>query len=397
MGEGLAEPGTRRRSPLGETERFIVDVLAQNADALMRTAERNSLCRDDANDAYQRAMEVFTRRADRLDRRGVVPWLHTVIRHEAFAVRSARRDVGSRHAEAPEGRIDLEASPPEDRVLSSDRTARATEALKQLKADELRAIWLRALGLSYEEIRTETGWTRTKINRCLAEGRTRFLDHYSGIETGAVCRRWAPVLSAMVDGEASSKEVLAVRPHLRNCPSCRATLRELTRAERSIGVVIPLGIVGVAAKAAGLADRVLPAVTGSDGAIAAGGAGSLAIVIAKVTGVVAVATTSLVVATHEGARPRARPQLRAPVSTQPAATAATQSRPFATPARTVAGTTATARSKPALTTTSRGVRVHPGGGEFLPPQKPATTAPASPSPATGPAQQPSRAAREFTP
>ncbi len=394
MGEGLAEPGTRRRSPLGETERFIVDVLAQNADALMRTAERNSLCRDDANDAYQRAMEVFTRRADRLDRRGVVPWLHTVIRHEAFAVRSARRDVGSRCVGADEDRIDLEASPPEDRVISTDRTARATEALKQLKADELRAIWLRALGLSYEEIRTETGWTRTKINRCLAEGRTRFLDHYSGIETGAVCRRWAPVLSAMVDGEASSKEVLAVRPHLRNCPSCRATLRELTRAERSIGVVIPLGIVGVAAKAAGLADRVLPVVANSDATVAAGGAGSLAIVIAKVTGVVAVATTSLVVATHEGARPEGRPQRQAPV-TQPTMAASPSAQPAAVPARVPATTTA-ARSKRPLRTTRQGPPVHPGGGEFVPPQT-ATVAPAARSQPTRAAQPPSRAAHEFTP
>lgn len=394
MGEGLAEQGTRRRSPLGETERFIVDVLAQNADALMRTAERNSLCRDDANDAYQRAMEVFTRRADRLDPRGVVPWLHTVIRHEAFAVRRARRDVGSGCAGADENHIDLEASPPEDRVISTDRAARATEALKQLKADELRAIWLRALGLSYEEICAETGWTRTKVNRCLAEGRTRFLDHYSGIETGAVCRRWAPVLSAMVDGEASSKEVLAVRPHLRNCPSCRATLRELTRAERSIGVVIPLGIVGVAAKAAGFADRVLPAVTSTDAAAAAGGAGSLAIVIAKVTGVVAVATTSLVVATHERPRPEPRSQRRAPVI-QPTATTPATSRSPAAPAQPAA-TTATKRSRPSPSTSGRTARVHPGGSEFVPPQTPAT-APAARPRVSNSAPQPSRAAREFTP
>lgn len=387
MQEGLAEPGTRRRIALGETERFIVDVLARNADALLRTAERNSLCLDDAHDAYQRAMEVFTRRAHRLDRRGVVPWLHTVVRNEATRVRSARRDVGPEPADPGRGQLDVEASPPEDRVLSTDRTARATEALKTLKADELRAVWLRALGLTYEEIRSETGWTWTKVNRCLAEGRTRFLDHYSGIESGEVCRRWAPVLSAMVDGEATSQDVLAVRPHLRNCPSCRATLRDLSRAERSIGIVIPLGVVGVAAKAAGVAERVLPVVAASDGALAAGGAGSLAVVLAKVTGVVAIATTSIVVAVHEGGRPARRDRPPAPVAA-PVTHSATAAGPAAAPAATVRRTVR--RPAPGSTSTTRAALVHPGGREFVPPR----------APEAGPrhvATTPSRAAREFAP
>ncbi len=78
------------------------------------------------------------------------------------------------------------------------------------------------------------------MNRCLTEGRRRFLERYAAIESGAECERWADVLSAMVDGEASSADLLAVRPHLRNCPACRARIREFRRVPRALGAVVPV-------------------------------------------------------------------------------------------------------------------------------------------------------------
>jgi anti-sigma factor RsiW len=65
------------------------------------------------------------------------------------------------------------------------------------------------------------------------------LARYAGIESGAECDRWAGVLSAMVDGEATAAELVDVRPHLRNCPACRATVRELRRASVSLAAVFP--------------------------------------------------------------------------------------------------------------------------------------------------------------
>ena len=47
----------------------------------------------------------------------------------------------------------------------------AGSALADLKRDECRALWLLGLGLSYAEICEVTGWTYTKVNRCLSEGR----------------------------------------------------------------------------------------------------------------------------------------------------------------------------------------------------------------------------------
>ncbi len=46
---------------------LVVRTIREHAGALLRTARRHSLCRDDAHDAYQRGLEIFLRRADTLD------------------------------------------------------------------------------------------------------------------------------------------------------------------------------------------------------------------------------------------------------------------------------------------------------------------------------------------
>ena len=86
---------------------------------------------------------------------------------------------------------------------------------------------LKAQGLSYAEIGEALGWTYTKVNRCITEGRARFLKVYAEIEAGEECARFAPTLAALVGGTASADALLELRPHIRNCSACRATVREL--------------------------------------------------------------------------------------------------------------------------------------------------------------------------
>src|SRR4051812_11450176 len=100
------------------------------------------------------------------------------------------------------------------------------------------------MGNSYQEICDATGWSYTKVNRCLAEGRKSFLARYAGIEEGEECRRWAPVISAMVDGEASAEQLIALRPHLRNCAACRAMVRELRGSNAPLAALFPVGALG---------------------------------------------------------------------------------------------------------------------------------------------------------
>ena len=220
-------------------EALVLELVGSQADSLLRVARRYSMCADDAHDAYQRGLEILMRHAARLDPERAAGWLHTVVKHEALAInRSRRRIVGF-------SEVDLDAlesrtsASPEEHVLASDRVARSAEALHGLKPQEVRALWLKALGHSYEQICEATGWTYTKVNRCLAEGRKSFLERYAGIESGQECERLAPTLSAFVDGEADAAQTVALRAHLRQCLACRAAVRGLHDASRPLAVVFP--------------------------------------------------------------------------------------------------------------------------------------------------------------
>jgi hypothetical protein len=162
-----------------------------------------------------------------------------VVKHEALAInRSRRRIVGSAEPDLDALEARTSASP-EERVIASDRVARSAEALHGLKPQEVRALWLKALGHSYEQICEATGWSYTKVNRCLAEGRKSFLERYAGIESGRECERLAPALSAFVDGEVAGAQVVELRRHLRQCLACRAAVRGLHDASRPLAVVFP--------------------------------------------------------------------------------------------------------------------------------------------------------------
>jgi RNA polymerase sigma factor (sigma-70 family) len=240
-----ADPLAPRRSAEA-AEQLVLDLIAAHADSLLRTARRHSLCADDAQDAYQRGLEILMRHARRLDADRAGGWLHTVVKREAMAInRSRRRFVGGDEVDLDA--LEVRTSPsPEERVLGFEQVARSAEALQRLKPQEVRALWLKAMGKSYQEICEETGWTYTKVNRCLAEGRKSFLARYAGIEAGEECRRLAPVLSAMVDGEATAEQMVELRPHLRNCAGCRAALRELRGSSAPLVAVFPVGGVALA-------------------------------------------------------------------------------------------------------------------------------------------------------
>src|SRR3954463_14200211 len=147
-----------------QARELVLCVVSQHADSLLKTARRHSLCADDAQDAYQRTMEIFMRRAASLDPDRAHKWVHTVCKHEAMAVRAQRQQLVA--SEEPD--LDREEArhipSPEERTVAFDQLRRSAEALQRLKPQELRALWLKAEGLSYAEICEQTGWTYTKVN-----------------------------------------------------------------------------------------------------------------------------------------------------------------------------------------------------------------------------------------
>ncbi|MEP6953515.1 MAG: sigma-70 family RNA polymerase sigma factor [Solirubrobacteraceae bacterium] len=227
------------RLTVARADALVLQLVADHADSLLRVARRYSLCADDAHDAYQRGMEILLRHARRLDPDRASGWIHTVVKHEALTINQARRRiVGSEEVDLDALETSTVASP-EEHAESAERIARTAEALHSLKPQEVRAIWLKALGHSYEQIAESTGWTYTKVNRCLAEGRKSFLARYAGIEAGEECVRLAPAVSAFVDGEAGARAVIEVRNHLRACAGCRAVVRGLHETAEPLSVVLP--------------------------------------------------------------------------------------------------------------------------------------------------------------
>jgi RNA polymerase sigma factor (sigma-70 family) len=150
-------------------------LLADGEPAFRRTARRVSLCADDADDAFQRAVEILLTKAPPIAHRSLVAWMHVVTRREALAVRHARErllGVGACEEGAVE-QLPSARAEPADHVERRERVVRAAHLLALLKPQERRAIVLQAAGYSYAEICALTGWTYTKVNRCLAEGRAR--------------------------------------------------------------------------------------------------------------------------------------------------------------------------------------------------------------------------------
>jgi len=165
------------------------ELLGRSTAALRRTARRFSMCSDDAEEAFQRALLILLTKAPELPGEQATAWMHVVTRREALAVRRERtRMLSGRDTEPdrpePAELLACERPGPAERAERRERVAISAEALALLKPQERRALALKAEGYSYREIMQITGWTYTKVNRCMAEGRKAFLENFARIEVG---------------------------------------------------------------------------------------------------------------------------------------------------------------------------------------------------------------------
>jgi RNA polymerase sigma factor (sigma-70 family) len=244
-----------------DIEPVALALIQRRGPEVLGIARRYAVSPEDAEDAYQRALEILLTKAPATTEAELLPWLKTVVKHEAFALRRKReRDVPAEH-DALDAYADDLLDAADERAERYDRLRVGAEALGRLKPQETRCLLLKAEGLSYQEIAAQTGWSYTKVNRCLVEGRRAFYARVQGIESGAECERMAPLLSALADGQASAEDMAALRPHLRGCSSCRATLRDYREAPRRVAALSPLPV-AAGGVVASLADRVWSAVAG---------------------------------------------------------------------------------------------------------------------------------------
>ena len=222
----------------GDVFSAAVELATTGSAAFRRTARRYSICSADADDAYQRSLEILLTKAPTADRAQLRPWLHTVIKHEALALRRQReRNVAGEDAE-PEVFAPAERGP-EEAAGERERVRHTAEALGTLKPNELQCLVLKALGYSYAEIAQRTGFSWTKVNRSLTEGRRRFFECFGEISSGGRCERFRPLLSAVCDGHASEADERTMRAHLSGCNGCRAALRAYRSAPARLAELLP--------------------------------------------------------------------------------------------------------------------------------------------------------------
>ena len=242
-------PFKARRPPSrGEIEPAALALLQRHGATIMATARRHAATPEDAEDAYQRGVEILLTKAPSTSEDELVPWLRTVVKHEAWALRRQRQRASP---VADDGEV---PDPPSESALTHEQAERlerlrlGAEAMRQLKPQEVRALLLKAEGYSYKQIQDITGWTYTKVNRCLTEGRRAFIERIAGIESGSECERLSPLLSKLVDGEAGADDLTTLRPHLRTCLTCRAALREYRSAPATAAALVPVAALAPAGR-----------------------------------------------------------------------------------------------------------------------------------------------------
>ncbi|MFL5816754.1 MAG: sigma-70 family RNA polymerase sigma factor [Conexibacter sp.] len=235
-----------RKSQGDGAEDATLRLVQEHAAELLRFARRFSHCPDDAHDAYQRAVEILVRRMRVDPPAQPLSWMRTVLRHEALAVRGEREQLVGRVEIDLDRHEDRAVTDPAEHVVSHERLRHTAEALRRLKPQEVTALVLRAEGLSYREICTRTGWSYTRANRAITEGRRALLERLGAIESGAECARWLPLLSTLADGEATAQELAELRPHLRSCSGCRATLRDVHAVPGQVAMLVPPAVVDAA-------------------------------------------------------------------------------------------------------------------------------------------------------
>jgi RNA polymerase sigma factor (sigma-70 family) len=232
--------GTRGTRPArAEIDAAALELLARHGAQILATARRYAATPEDAEDACQRGLEILLTKAPSTSEDELIPWLKTVVKHEAFALRRQRE----RHSPVTDdGELRDRPAPAavtHEQAERLERLRQGAEALGHLKPHEIRALVLKAEGFSYREICAMTGWSYTKVNRLLTEGRRAFLRRVSGIQRGAECARYEPLLSALADGEATAEDLAKLRPHMQTCLSCRAALREFRAMPDRVASVLP--------------------------------------------------------------------------------------------------------------------------------------------------------------
>ena len=85
----------------------------------------------------------------------------------------------------------------------------------------------------------KTGFSWTKVNRSISEGRKRLFERFAQLESGKLCVRFQTLLSTASDGEAGPDDERLLKAHLRACGGCRAALRDYRTIPARVAELLP--------------------------------------------------------------------------------------------------------------------------------------------------------------
>src|SRR3954465_3717660 len=88
------EPAPAGKPPRAQVEPIAIDLVRRHGPEIMAVARRYSRSPEDAEDAYQRGLEILLTKAPSTAPGHLLPWLKTVVKHEAFALHRARERAG---------------------------------------------------------------------------------------------------------------------------------------------------------------------------------------------------------------------------------------------------------------------------------------------------------------
>jgi RNA polymerase sigma factor (sigma-70 family) len=161
--------------------RMLTEALAAGRQALRMQAARNARRDADAEEALQDACVEFLRYYDGEPGEHAIAYLMLAVKHRAWALarRSAHQSADGVELTTTDAlergkrrlAVLCERPGPAERAERQEAVTDFCAAWTALKPDQRTALLLLALGYSYREIAARQGWSATKVNRCLTEGR----------------------------------------------------------------------------------------------------------------------------------------------------------------------------------------------------------------------------------
>jgi RNA polymerase sigma factor (sigma-70 family) len=156
--------------------RLAAELYLEKRDYLMAISRRHALNEADAEEALQEAFAAFIEHFD--PGRGAPPlaWLTLTLKRACWRARRERvgrlvsleAEVSTDESRSVVETVASSAPSLDERVADRED---GMQRLRSLKADQRTALVLQAAGYSYREIGERRGWTYTKVNRCVTEGR----------------------------------------------------------------------------------------------------------------------------------------------------------------------------------------------------------------------------------